>query len=656
MKKHLSISLLLGFLIVQNAFSQTKDHLKLSEPYPSAGEKITFTYDPASTLLDGKSDLNAVVYFVDNKDDPKDYPVADIELKPTGKLLKGDFTIPASTKAFFVKISKDDVVDDNNGQGYLYMVYQNKKPVAGAYASKAFVIYSGMGSALAKIKMDPNEAFSLYKQEFQVYPQSEKEYQSNYDMLLASGKNPEFALLLNQQLNVLTKSKDEKDLILASNLYRRIKKTAKADSLTAVVKSKFPDGELMKNEMSMAFYSEKDPVKKEALYNGYIKKYPENAREKKTVQDNFRLQLASAYLQAGKKDDFYRMQSTIKDKADLCGIFNNMAWEWAKAGKNLDSAAVLSKQSLDLTTQKINNPEIGRFTSPASMKKYYQSNYDVYSYTYAFILYKQGKYKEALAYQKPVYERYPYVEISEHYALILKALGEDQKAKEVIESAVKNGRSSEVMNAELKNIYTKSKGSPTGYDTYFAALKSASDAAFKEKLIKEMINLPAPLFTLKDTTGKVVSLAELKGKVVVLDFWATWCGPCKASFPGMQMAVNKYKNDPNVKFLFIDTWENGDNYLTGVKKFITDNHYSFNVLMDEKGEDGRQSKVVSQFKVEGIPTKFVLDKNGNIRFKHIGFEGSAESLKDEVSVMIEIAANPDVAAAKTEKVTMGKSK
>ena len=276
MKKIGLLFALPGILTLQNVFAQANAHLNLSDIYPKPGEKITVTYDPSGTPVEGKSDLNAVVYFLDNKD----YPVTDLSLKPNGKLLKGDFTIPATAKAFFVKISKDEIIDDNNGQGYLYSIYKDKKPVEGAYASKAFVLFSGFGTAFAKIKTDPNEAFSLYKQEFQTYPQSQKEYQPMYLSMLASGKNPGFAPLLDQKLNALMKSNDEKDLILASNLLRRTKK-ASADSLTAVIKAKFPNGELVKNELGMAFYKEKDLAKKEALYNEYIKKYPESTTEKK---------------------------------------------------------------------------------------------------------------------------------------------------------------------------------------------------------------------------------------------------------------------------------------------------------------------------------------------------------------------------------------
>lgn len=648
MKKLTLLFALSGILTLQSVVAQINSHLNLSDAYPSPGEKITVTYDPSGTPLDGKNDLNAVVYFVDNKD----YPVADLSLKPSKKLLKGDFTIPASAKAFFVKISKDQIVDDNSEKGYLYLVYKDKKPVEGAYASKAYVLSSGMGNAVAKIKTDPNEAFTLYKYEFRIYPQSKKDYQNMYDALLASGKSSEFKTELDKEIARLAKSNDEKDLILASNLLQNAKKTAQADSITAVIEAKYPDGELAKNEAGIAFSKEKDPAEKEALYKKFVKKYPESTTDKKTVQDKYRRGLAIAYLAAGNLDDFRRWESQLKDKSTMPIFLNNIAFNWAKKGERLEDAAALSKESLEMTKQKMNNAEVESFSSPKMMKKSLESSYDMYADTYALILYKQNKYKEALSYEQPVYERSKGndSEINGNYAMMLKAAGQDQKAKQVIEDAVKSGKSSGALDTTLKTIYVKTKGSDTGYDQYFASLKNAAAIAAKTVLAKEMINQPAPLFTLKDTTGKAVSLASLKGKVVVIDFWATWCGPCKASFPGMQLAVNKYKNDPNVKFLFIDTWETDKNYLAGVEKFITDNHYSFDVLMDEKGEDGRQSKVVSAFKVDGIPTKFILDKDGNIRFKHVGFSGSAEGLRDEVSAMIEMATNPDL--AKAEKVSM----
>ena len=99
----------------------------------------------------------------------------------------------------------------------------------------------------------------------------------------------------------------------------------------------------------------------------------------------------------------------------------------------------------------------------------------------------------------------------------------------------------------------------------------------------------------------------------------------------MQKTVTKFKDDPDVKFVFVDTWETSDKKEKNAADFIASHNYDFHVLMDN------DSKVVEQFKVEGIPTKFVIDKNGIIRFKAVGFDGSDDKLVTELSTMIGMA-------------------
>ena len=130
--------------------------------------------------------------------------------------------------------------------------------------------------------------------------------------------------------------------------------------------------------------------------------------------------------------------------------------------------------------------------------------------------------------------------------------------------------------------------------------------------------------------GNKVSFNDYKGKIVVVDFWATWCGPCLASFPAMKRVVEKYENDSWVKFLFINSWERVDEKIKHVADFISKNDYPFHVLIDE------ENKVIEKYKVSGIPTKFIIDAQGNIRFKSIGFSGSDDKLVEELSTMINL--------------------
>src|SRR5579872_3716312 len=122
----------------------------------------------------------------------------------------------------------------------------------------------------------------------------------------------------------------------------------------------------------------------------------------------------------------------------------------------------------------------------------------------------------------------------------------------------------------------------TGVTLYSCAKASGT---CPDTLLKE----PAPNFNLEDVHGKTVSLADFKGKILVIDFWATWCGPCQKSFPAMQILVDRYKSDPNVQFVFIDTWERDADYMDKVVQLLNRNKYTFNVLFDEAGDQGIQN-------------------------------------------------------------------
>jgi thiol-disulfide isomerase/thioredoxin len=197
-----------------------------------------------------------------------------------------------------------------------------------------------------------------------------------------------------------------------------------------------------------------------------------------------------------------------------------------------------------------------------------------------------------------------------------------------IESYIKVGKATPEMKAMLKEIYTKKNGSSDGFDSYIAKYESVAKQLLVAKLERQIMKQPAPDFSLADLDGKKVSLKSLKGKTVIIDFWATWCGPCKASFPGMQKALELYKDNNDVQFLFINSWENGEDKKENAQQFLTDNNYPFHVLLD------LDNKVIEDYRVSGIPTKFVIDKDGNIRFMKVGFSGNTDEMVDEISTMI----------------------
>ena len=149
----------------------------------------------------------------------------------------------------------------------------------------------------------------------------------------------------------------------------------------------------------------------------------------------------------------------------------------------------------------------------------------------------------------------------------------------------------------------------------------------------ELVGTKAPPFTLKDTQGRTVSLAAYKGRVVVLDFWATWCNPCRIEMPRVEKLHQELKSKGLV-VLGVNVAESPDL----VKRFLSKTPYSFRILLDRTGEIG------AKYKADAIPTLAVVDKDGLIKSY---FRGVTEEnrLRQAVSAAM-AAAGPPVRPAR----------
>ena len=134
---------------------------------------------------------------------------------------------------------------------------------------------------------------------------------------------------------------------------------------------------------------------------------------------------------------------------------------------------------------------------------------------------------------------------------------------------------------------------------------------------------PAPAWALKDVNGAAVTSDQFKGKVVVIDFWATWCPPCRAEIPGYVELVKKYGKDGLV-IVGVSMDEAGPGV---VKTFSEKFGVNYPMVMGDE-------KMLAAFGgIEALPTTFLIDRNGQIRDRKVGSEPTEEYLKKIVAVL-----------------------
>jgi len=120
----------------------------------------------------------------------------------------------------------------------------------------------------------------------------------------------------------------------------------------------------------------------------------------------------------------------------------------------------------------------------------------------------------------------------------------------------------------------------------------------------------APGFILSDLTGAGVNLSDFKGRIVILNFWATWCPPCREEMPHMQSFYEKNKEN-DIEILAVNL-TNMDDGQQAIEKFVQDYGLTFPVLLDDNGDVGERYEIMT------IPTSYILDTEGRIFQKVVG--------------------------------------
>lgn len=160
---------------------------------------------------------------------------------------------------------------------------------------------------------------------------------------------------------------------------------------------------------------------------------------------------------------------------------------------------------------------------------------------------------------------------------------------------------------------------PKGFQT--RTYEPPADQRQQQAQAGPALNIPAPDFTLLDPEGNEHTLSDYRGKIVILDFWATWCDPCLVVMPHLQAIHERFK-DQGVVVIGVNVWENGD-----PKALMNARGWDYLLLL--KGD-----QVAADYKVSGIPTMVVIDHGGTIVRREVG---ASPDIKNElINTIVEL--------------------
>lgn len=577
---------------------------------PKMGESITIEYTPIAADIkwaEQSKNLHAVFYAF-NQD--ADAPVAtEIPLVKTNSRWSGKFNPAADAVFGLIKVG-DGIRYDNNHEMYWNVIMHgtNGRPVKDAHL-KAAVAAFGMLPVECRRRQDFQEAEDELQEEVKLYP-GNTAAQVNLVMIQRQNQTIdeiEAKARLEQIVSGKTSYSTVMEAMGIAQAYQQIGKPEEAVRVNQEASIKFP-GSKIEEQWKL------EKLSKSASVEGFLNEISIHlaAYPKTFAKQNL---LDAAVQTSARQGNLRELIAFMEKTPGIPAVTYYQAVNYVGSNDSLRADAYhLIEKGLVASEDLSVRPS---YISTTEWKEQQRISKSLLYFVRGAILADEGKQSEGLTALETSIELGGDQTEKSVYDVYVKTLVSMNKKKEAVSIAAKaiaKGAAAQGVLDSYRSLRREQSADSVAVETDLAALRQQARTVIAAELSRSMLNQPPIDGALTTLDGRPLKISDWKGKVVLIDFWATWCGPCRKSFPSMQKLYETYKNNPNVTFAIVNVWERTEDRLKVVNDFLQKNpNLKFPVYMD------KDDSVVGRYGVTGIPTKFFLGKDGRIQFKEVGY-------------------------------------
>ncbi len=597
---------------------------------PAAGQELTIEYRPSSgdlPWIQRVSGLHAVVLVVEQTDEP---PVAmDVPLQRSDERFHGTVRLPKNAVFALVQVGDGVRYDTDNDAFWEVVVHgANGKPVENAHFRAAMANLGTLPGDYQK-KLDQDAALDHLTKETMLYP-GNLQAQINTTFLLANQKQitPEEAQArLRETIGPTRQAANPSEALAMANALRQIGRTDEAAVVLKNAAERFPNSRLPEqldlDDLQQATSTD-DFVRRSI---NHLQKYPNSA---------VRTELLAAVINATAQNGRMDLLNDVLQRTKLIPAIS-----YYNAVNYLGTV-----DSLRAVTMTYIDKGLAATTDDALKPSYVGANQwnEQQRVAASLLHFVKGAILRSTQPDQALAELRTAIEMGgaeadkaphEMYVQLLAQQGNDREAKAAAERAIRGGFATQGIMDTYRRIATAGGASESDVAAALTAMQQDGRSKMVEKLSQDMLNQPLIDGTFLTMDGQPTTISDWKGKVVILDFWATWCGPCRKSFPAMQKLYEKYKDHPNVQFAIVNVWERTEDPKAKVTEFLSTNkELTFPIFFD------KNDVTVAKYGVTGIPTKFYLGKDGRVQFKEVGYLPEEQFMEEATNKIEVLLAQP----------------